>query len=122
MVDAAQWLQARLAQRGATAVIADLTGQVLRTRDRAAPRQLARSATMPPRWSPAGLDGLRPYFTAYLPALMLAGILTPAAVVVIAVYDLKSAVIVLVALPLIPMFMVLIGLVTADGRRRRWRR
>ena len=57
---------------------------------------------------------MRPYFTAYLPSLFLAAILTPAAVVVIAVYDCQSAVIVLIALPLIPIFMVLIGLVTAD--------
>ena len=38
-----------------------------------------------------GLDGLRPYFTAYLPALVLAATLTPAALVVIAVYDVQSA-------------------------------
>ena len=41
----------------------------------------------------------------------MAAILTPAAVVVMACYDLRSAVIVVIALPLIPLFMVLIGLV-----------
>jgi ATP-binding cassette subfamily C protein CydD len=61
-----------------------------------------------------GLDGLRPYFTTYLPALFLAAILTPAAVVVIACFDLQAAVTVLIALPLIPVFMVLIGLATAE--------
>ncbi len=40
--------------------------------------------------------------------------LTPATVVVIALNDLQAALIVLIALPLIPVFMVLIGLATAD--------
>ena len=61
-----------------------------------------------------GLDGLRPFFTAYLPAVLLAAVLTPAAALAIAVYDWRSALIVLIALPLIPVFMVLIGLLTRD--------
>jgi ATP-binding cassette subfamily C protein CydD len=108
------WWQGRLAQRGATAVIADLSGQVLRTVTALPPRRLAverdRAATL----LTVGLDGLRPFFTAYLPALFLAGILTPAAVLAIAIYDWRSAAVVLIALPLIPVFMVLIGLLTAD--------
>jgi len=108
------WVQGRLGQRGSSAVIADLGGQVMRAVTAAPPgvRNARRddAATV----ITSGLDGLRPYFTAYLPALFLAAILTPATVVVIAFNDLQSAVIVLVALPLIPVFMVLIGLATAD--------
>lgn len=108
------WLQGRLGQRGASAVIADLGGQVLRTVTALPPAErntrLDEAATV----ITSGLDGLRPYFTAYLPALFLAAILTPATVLVIAFNDLQSAAIVLVALPLIPVFMVLIGLATAD--------
>ncbi len=111
---ATHWLQARLAQHSANAVIADLSGQVLRTATALPPRQLAAERDAAAAVVTRGLDGLRPYFTAYLPALFLAGILTPAAAVVIAVYDLESAVIVLIALPLIPIFMVLIGMATAD--------
>ncbi len=110
----AHWLQGRLSQRGATAVIADLAGQVLRTVTALPPRQLAAHRDSAAALITRGLDGLRPYFTAYLPSLFLAGILTPAAVVVIAVYDVYSAVIVLIALPLIPIFMVLIGMLTRD--------
>ena len=108
------WLQGRLAQHGATAVIADLSGQVLRSVTTLPPRQLDTRRDAAAVVITRGLDGLRPYFTSYLPAQFLAGILTPAAVVVMAVYDLQSAAIVLVALPLIPIFMVLIGLVTAE--------
>jgi ATP-binding cassette subfamily C protein CydD len=110
----AHWLQGRLSQRGATAVIADLAGQVLRTVAALPPRRLAAHRDSAAALITRGLDGLRPYFTSYLPSLLLAGILTPAAVVVIAVYDVSSAVIVVVALPLIPIFMALIGLLTRE--------
>lgn len=110
----AQWMQGRLSQAGATAVIADLSNQVLRTVTDLPPRHLAAERDTAAAVITRGLDGLRPFLTAYLPAVFLAGILTPAAVLTIAVYDWPSAVIVLIALPLIPIFMVLIGLLTKD--------
>ena len=109
----AHWLQARLAQRGATAVIADLSGQVLRSITDLPPRQLSEQRDDAAAVVTRGLDGLRPYFTSYLPALVLAAVLTPATLAVIAVFDVMSAGIVMITLPLIPLFMVLIGLVTA---------
>ena len=111
---AAQWLQARLSQRGATAVIAEFNQRVLTTVSALPPPQLAALRDDAAVLATRGLDGLRPYFTRYLPAVILAGLLTPAAVIVMACYDLRSAVIVLIALPLVPLFMVLIGLVTAE--------
>jgi ATP-binding cassette subfamily C protein CydD len=108
------WLQARLGQRGASAVIADLNGQVLAAVTARQPQELAAQRDAAAVVVTRGLDDLRPYFTGYLPTLLLAAILTPATVAVIAVYDLKSTAIVLITLPLIPIFMVLIGLVTAD--------
>lgn len=108
------WQQGRLAQRGASAVIADLAEQVLTTATALPPRELTRQRDDAAVVVTRGLDGLRVYFTTYLPSLFVAAILTPATAAVIAVYDWQSAVIVLVALPLIPIFMVLIGLATAD--------
>jgi ATP-binding cassette subfamily C protein CydD len=108
------WLQARLGQRGASAVIADLSGQVLAAVTARQPSELAAERDTAAVVVTRGLDGLRPYFTGYLPTLMLAAILTPATVAVVAAYDLKSAVVVAITLPLIPIFMVLIGLATAD--------
>ncbi|MBO0865451.1 MAG: thiol reductant ABC exporter subunit CydD [Mycobacterium sp.] len=110
----AHWLQARLGQRSASAAIADLSGQVLTAVTSRNPQQLATQRDAAATVVTRGLDRLHPYFTAYLPALLLAAILTPASVVVLVAYDLKSAVIVAVTLPLIPIFMVLIGLATAD--------
>jgi ATP-binding cassette, subfamily C, bacterial CydD len=111
---AAQWLQARLSQRAASAAIAGLSGQVLTAVTSRQPRLLHDQRAAAAAVVTRGLDGLRPYFTAYLPALVLAAILTPVSAVVMAFYDLKSAAIVLITLPLIPIFMVLIGLATAD--------
>jgi ATP-binding cassette, subfamily C, bacterial CydD len=108
------WQQGRLSQQGASGVIADLSRQVLTATTSLPPRQLAERRNDAAVLVTRGLDGLRLYFTTYLPALFLAMILTPATVAVIAVYDWESAVIVLIALPLIPIFMVLIGLTTAE--------
>lgn len=110
----AHWMQARLGQRGASAVIADLSGQVLTAVTARQPNVLAAQRDDAAVVVTRGLDGLRPYFTGYLPNLLLAAILTPATVAVIACYDLKSTLIVVITLPLIPIFMVLIGLTTTD--------
>ncbi|OBH42413.1 thiol reductant ABC exporter subunit CydD [Mycobacterium intracellulare] len=110
----AHWLQARLGQRGASAVIADLSGRVLDAVTARQPGELAAQRDAAAVVVTRGLDGLRPYLTGYLPTLLLAAILTPATVAVIAAYDLKSTAIVAITLPLIPVFMVLIGLATRD--------
>src|SRR5690606_33052758 len=61
-----------------------------------------------------GLDGLMPYFVRYLPQLMLALTVTPLMVVVVMGMDWISGLIVVLTLPLVPLFMVLIGLVTRE--------
>ncbi|MHA3021118.1 thiol reductant ABC exporter subunit CydD [Mycobacterium sp. BMJ-28] len=108
------WWQARLSQHAATAVIGELSAGVLRAVTARAPHDLNAVRDQTAVILTRGLDGLRPYFTGYLPAVMLAGILTPLTVVVIAATDLQAAVIVAIALPLIPVFMILIGRLTAD--------
>ncbi len=108
------WLQARLSQRAATAVIGELGSAVLRTVTARDPQRLAAVRDETAVILTRGLDGLRPYFTGYLPAAVLAGILTPLTVIVIAATDLQAAIIVAIALPLVPLFMILIGKLTAD--------
>lgn len=110
----ASWAQARLSQRGATVAIADLGERVLESVAARPPRRVAEERDEATLLITRGLDGLRPYYTRYLPALVVAALITPAAVIVMAVNDLQSAAIVLVALPLVPIFMILIGLVTRD--------
>ncbi|MDV3135533.1 thiol reductant ABC exporter subunit CydD [Mycobacterium sp. 29Ha] len=108
------WRQGRLAQRGASEVIADISRSVLAATTALPPRQFTRHRDDAAILVTRGLDGLRMYFTAYLPALLAAVLLTPATVAVIAWYDWRSALIVSIALPLIPIFMVLIGLTTSE--------
>jgi ATP-binding cassette subfamily C protein CydCD len=75
--------------------------------------QRAKTAT-------TGLDEMEPYVRSYLPALAAAFVVPVAAWVRIAGADVVSAVIVAVTVPLIPVFMILIGTVTAQRTQRRW--
>ncbi|TDZ90773.1 thiol reductant ABC exporter subunit CydD [Mycobacteroides salmoniphilum] len=111
---AAQGVQTRFSERGATGVIADLDDQLLSTMAQAQPRELERCRDAATTVLTRGLDDLRPYFAGYLPAVLSAAIVTPAAAVVIALSDIRSAIIVAITLPLIPIFMILIGLLTRD--------
>ncbi len=68
-----------------------------------------------------GIDALDGTFGGYLPAL-LAGVIIPVTIVVYVVtIDLTSALVLAVTLPLIPAFMVLIGLAARAATRRRYR-
>jgi ATP-binding cassette, subfamily C, bacterial CydD len=71
--------------------------------------------------STRGLDGLDSYFARYLPQLVLA-VLVPIAVLArVAVADWMSAVLIMLTLPLIPVFAVLVGWHTRTQTRRQWR-
>ncbi|UNX53833.1 thiol reductant ABC exporter subunit CydD [Georgenia sp. TF02-10] len=106
-------VQESVAHRAARDVIADLRAQVL-----------ARAVALGPRWLGAGhgaavgtlvtrgLDDLEPYFVRYLPQLLLAATVTPATLAVVLRLDLASAAILAVTLPLVPVFMWLIGVLT----------
>ncbi|OZB48599.1 MAG: thiol reductant ABC exporter subunit CydD [Cellulomonas sp. 14-74-6] len=112
-------VQERFAHRAATRAVAELRSGVV-----------GRAADLGPRWlasgqGPAvvtlatrGLDGLEPYFVRYLPQLVLAATLTPGTLLVVLGLDWVSAAILVGTLPLIPLFMVLIGQLT-QGRSAR---
>ncbi len=67
-----------------------------------------------------GLDGLDGYFTKYLPQLVAACVVPLVIGLAILRVDLTSAITIGVTLPLIPVFMVLIGMATRALQRRRW--
>nr|WP_036284542.1 ABC transporter transmembrane domain-containing protein [Microbacterium luticocti] len=67
-----------------------------------------------------GLDALDAYFGRYLPQLVATALTTPIVVVAIFAADPVSALTVIVTLPLIPLFMVLIGLATRAVQRRQF--
>ena len=67
-----------------------------------------------------GLDALDDYFTRYLPALITAALAPPLVGAWILVQDWRSAILIVITVPLIPVFAILIGRFTesrARGRR-----
>lgn len=68
----------------------------------------------------SGLDALESYVRVYLPALVTAVVVPIAAGVWIMRADWLSGLIIAITVPLIPMFMVLIGVVTENWTQRRW--
>jgi len=68
-----------------------------------------------------GISAAEPYLTRYLPAVVLAGVLPALTVVVIATQDWLSALIVVLTLPLVPVFGALVGVATRDKAEKQWR-
>lgn len=65
-----------------------------------------------------GLDALDAYFSRHLPQLVLTVLAVPVHLLVLALLDLTTAIIVAVTMPLIPLFMVLVGWTTQSAQRR----
>ncbi len=95
-------------------------------------RLLERSLALGPRWAATqasgevallatrGLDALDGYFGRYLPQVALAAIVPVTVVVCLLAVDVVAALTVAITVPLIPVFMVLIGKMSAAHRSRRW--
>lgn len=116
------WLQEVVAHRSSAAVKSTLRRQVLKRSVELGPVWLAgeRRAALTTLLT-SGLDALDDYFAKYLPQLVLAVIVPASVVAVLFTTDLVSALTVALTLPLIPVFMVLVGLATSARTRRRWR-
>ncbi len=100
------------AHRAADQAIAELRSQVVQKAIRLGPRWRARNSAENTTLVTRGLDDLDPYFVKYLPQMLLAVTVTPLALIAILVLDFWSALIALIVVPLIPIFMVLIGRMT----------
>lgn len=114
------YLGERFGQHAGVSVVADLREKVV-----------ARAVSLGPRWLDRGhsaetitlvtrgLDDLQPYLTRYLPQLFLAATVTPAALLVVLWQDWVAAAIIAGTLPLVPLFMWLVGLLTQSATERR---
>jgi ATP-binding cassette, subfamily C, bacterial CydD len=67
-----------------------------------------------------GVDALEGYFARYLPQLVLASVVPLAVIGWVASLDVQSALLMALALPLVPTFMWLIGRATEQHTRERW--
>lgn len=108
----ASWAQSRYGHRAASRVVEELENEVLAVASNMDPRDLDAERESIATVVTRALAGLAPYLTGYVPSLVLAATLTPLTLVVIVTQDLTSALIIFFTLPLIPIFMILIGLLT----------
>lgn len=115
----AAWATDDLAARAAAKVKSEMRTTVLARAAERGPSWLAgrSSAGFATTLGP-GLDALDAYFGRYLPQLALTAIATPLLLVAIGLGDLTSGLIILFALPVIPVFMILIGLATQALQRK----
>ncbi|WP_405686166.1 thiol reductant ABC exporter subunit CydD [Streptomyces sp. NBC_00057] len=116
------WLTELAAYRASAAVKSELRG-----------RLLERAAALGPGWlsgqrtgslvalATRGVDALDDYFARYLPQLGLAVVVPVAVLARVVTEDWVSAAIIVVTLPLIPLFMILIGWATQSRMDRQWR-
>lgn len=114
------WLNTMLAHRAAAAVKSQLRRDVMAARlaspldDRTSTAGLVNLVTV-------GLDALDGFYSKYLPQLLLAVTVPLIVGVAILTADLTSAVIVALTIPLIPVFMALVGWTTEARTAKRWR-
>ncbi|WP_327296516.1 thiol reductant ABC exporter subunit CydD [Streptomyces sp. NBC_01197] len=116
------WLTELAAHRASAAVKSELRR-----------RLLERSAELGPQWltgqrtgslvalATRGVDALDDYFSRYLPQLGLAVVVPVAVLARVVTEDWVSAAIIVGTLPLIPVFMMLIGWATQARMDRQWR-
>ncbi|GHF93522.1 thiol reductant ABC exporter subunit CydD [Streptomyces filamentosus] len=116
------WLTELAAHRASASVKSELRG-----------RLLERATALGPGWlggqrtgslvalATRGVDALDDYFARYLPQLGLAVVVPLAVLARIVTEDWVSAAIIVVTLPLIPVFMILIGWYTQARMDRQWK-
>ncbi|HEY5630392.1 MAG TPA: thiol reductant ABC exporter subunit CydD, partial [Candidatus Limnocylindrales bacterium] len=114
---ASELVAVRISARVKTDLRARLMAAAVVQRPRlAAERSSARTALLATR----GLDALDGFYARYVPQLVLAALVPVAVVVCLAAVDVVAAATVALTVPLIPVFMTLIGRMSAAHRDRRW--
>ncbi|MDO5727968.1 MAG: ABC transporter transmembrane domain-containing protein, partial [Bowdeniella nasicola] len=106
------FIHERYAHRAADRVVADLREQVLTHVIAAGPRAALGEGSNVLTLLSQGLEDLRPYFIRYVPQLLLAATVTPAAVATMVWFDWIAGILVIGTIPLIPLFMALVGWMT----------
>ncbi|WP_398921192.1 thiol reductant ABC exporter subunit CydD [Streptomyces sp. I6] len=115
------WLTELAAHRASAAVKSELRRRVLERAAELGPGWLSgqRSGSLA-ALATRGVDALDDYFARYLPQLGLAVVVPVAVLARIVTEDWVSAAVIVVTLPLIPIFMVLIGWATEARMNRQW--
>lgn len=116
------WAREALSARAAARVQLQLRERLVAAVDRLGPGWLSgRNSAKLAVTAGRGLEALDAYFGRYLPQLVLTAIATPVLLAVMWWQDWISGLTVLLTLPLIPLFMALIGLATQSVQQKQWR-
>ncbi|MFB8268240.1 thiol reductant ABC exporter subunit CydD [Streptomyces sp. NPDC055955] len=116
------WLTELAAHRASAAVKSELRGRLLERASQLGPGWLGGQRTGSlVALATRGVDALDDYFSRYLPQLGLAVVVPVAVLARIVTEDWVSAAIIVCTLPLIPVFMILIGWATQSHMDRQWR-
>ncbi|MFF7687371.1 thiol reductant ABC exporter subunit CydD [Streptomyces syringium] len=119
---AVSWLTELAAHRASAAVKSELRRRLLAHAARLGPSWLATRRTGElTALATRGVDALDDYFARYLPQLGLAVVVPVAVLARIVTADWVSALVIVLTLPLIPLFMVLIGWATQSRMDKQWR-
>ncbi|MFH8981440.1 thiol reductant ABC exporter subunit CydD [Streptomyces varsoviensis] len=119
---AVSWLTELAAHRTSASVKSELRVRLLAHASRLGPAWLSRQRTGElTTLATRGIDALDDYFARYLPQLGLAIVVPVAVLARIVTADWVSALIIVITLPLIPLFMILIGWATQSTMDRQWR-
>jgi thiol reductant ABC exporter CydD subunit len=127
-------LAAVVAARAALAMVGEVLSQRAATRTSAQLRAalLAHVVRLGPVWlsgerrgqiatlATRGVDAVEPYVAKYLPQLVIAVIVPITVGVAILTQDLLAAIIVALTAPLIPVFMILVGMYTQSATAKQW--
>jgi ATP-binding cassette, subfamily C, bacterial CydD len=115
------WAMEVSGRRAAWSVLSELRLALVERRLRTQPGSLdGAGAGEIAAVSVQGVEALEGYFARYLPQLVLASIVPFLVIAWVAFLDLEAAVIMLLTLPLVPVFMWLIGSYTEQATRARW--
>ncbi|MFJ9087024.1 thiol reductant ABC exporter subunit CydD [Streptomyces sp. NPDC102384] len=116
------WLTELAAHRASAAVKSELRRRLLERASRLGPGWLSGQRTGSlVALATRGVDALDDYFSRYLPQLGLAVVVPVAVLARVVTEDWVSAAIIVGTLPLIPIFMMLIGWATQSRMDRQWR-
>lgn len=115
------WLREHVAAQAAARVESQLRRSLLDAVDRLGSSWLAQQSTARLALvAGRGLEALDAYFGKYLPQLVQTIIATPILVAIMWWSDWLSGLVVVLTIPLIPLFMVLIGMATRFVQNRQW--
>ncbi|WP_426624090.1 thiol reductant ABC exporter subunit CydD [Leifsonia sp. McL0607] len=115
------WLAEAVSARGGATVVGQLRSQLVEAFGRLGPSGLAgRGSAELTLLAGRGMDALDGCFARYLPQLIATAVSMPLLVLVIGWQDLTSGIILVLTLPLIPVFMVLVGWATQAAQKRQW--